>query len=622
MYLENTGNTRAEFTGEPILTYIETNDSISFTELTWRTGNGSYQAADTTMMKRGRMFSAYLNWEKYPRTKDTLENAYFDTVYTGIGGNIKRSNIVIVKVSNLPVVIDSLKVSTRTFKPNEKNWNFNVHDSILKLHLKMYARDLDGNTPEMTISGSNFPLEKYAGEPFHVSFPCPMGPFKDTILFNISDHAQGQEIRALFLERVYPNIPPVIDSININTKIFKLNNGYLTAVFESLDTLRFHVFCHDTYDSIKTVKWRVKFNKLQIDTVNNLNAAVICTTKVSKIAATRKMTIIDTLRIALTDLKMDSTVGYIIIGKGIANKMPVIKSIKMDTINVNDTNTAITTVFGAGNIRRKFTITVYDPDSNKIACSWNVKSGKLETDTGLSVFYNSPNQILKDTITISVSDNESVTKSIIVFAVNDLYPVMDSITINKNIFKKDSIRYSAYFREQIIITCWIRDLDKTDTAKFIWKVSDSTMINSRIENRIIIQIPAIQRTDTIHLTVVDGVYSKNYLLYTDNFQPEPVIDSLKIHEVLYKNMQKEIVDSAKFPDTIGINIYARDYQNDSISFGCESLIKNRITRMQPSEFRYILKDSIYIDTVSVTVQDTKNNKNVKKVILKIKDGKN
>jgi hypothetical protein len=137
LYLENTGNTRAEFTGEPILTYVETNDTISFTELTWRTGSGTYLAADTMMMKRGRKFSAYLSWERYPRSKDTLENAYFDTVYTGIGGNIKKSNMVIVKVSNLPVVIDSLKVSTRTFKPNEKIWNFNVHDSILKLHLKM-----------------------------------------------------------------------------------------------------------------------------------------------------------------------------------------------------------------------------------------------------------------------------------------------------------------------------------------------------------------------------------------------------------------------------------------------------------------------------------------------------
>jgi hypothetical protein len=622
LYLENTGNTRAEFTGEPILTYVETNDTISFTELTWRTGSGTYLAADTMMMKRGRKFSAYLSWERYPRSKDTLENAYFDTVYTGIGGNIKKSNMVIVKVSNLPVVIDSLKVSTRTFKPNEKIWNFNVHDSILKLHLKMYARDLDGKTPEMTISGSNFPLEKYAGEPFHVSFPCPAGPFKDTILFNISDHAQGQEIRALFIERFYQNVPPVIDSIDINSKSFKFINGYVTAVFEKLDTLRFSIFCHDTYDSVKTVKWKVKYNKLQIDTVNNRNAAVICTTTVSKTAATRKITIIDTVRIALTDLRMDSTIGYVIIAKGISNKIPVIKSIKLDSIIVNDTNTSVTTVSGPGNMKKKFSISVYDPDSNQLTCSWKTKFGKLDTDTGLTVFYTPPNQLQKDSITISVSDNESVIKSYIVFNVNDLYPVFDSLTINKTSYKKDSAAYIAYFKEQVVLTGWIRDLDKTDTARFTWKVSDSTMINSRIENRMIIQTTAIQRTDTIRLTVVDGSYTRTFLMYINNYQPEPVIDSLKIHEILYKNMQKDVIDSAKYPDTVGINIFAHDYQNDTISFECESLIKGRIVKVQPSVFKYILKDSVCVDTVSLTVQDTKFNKNVKKVILKIKDGKN
>lgn len=622
LYLENSGNTRADFTGEPILTYIETNDSVRFTELTWRTGSGIYMAADTTMMKKGRKFTTYLSWEKYPRTKDTSDNAYYDTVYVGIGGNIKKSNNVIVKVSNLPVVIDSLKVSTKTFKPAENIWGFNVHDSIHKLHLKMYVRDLDGKTPEMIISGNNYSLEKYAGEPFHVSYPCPSGPFKDTIIFNLFDHAQGQAVRALFVERSYPNIPPVIDSININSKSYKFTSGYVTVVFETLDTLKLRLFCHDSYDTIKSVKWGLKHNKLKVDSVSNLSAAVICTTAVSKSAATRKITYVDTVRVVLIDARMDSTIGYVVIGKGIANKPPVIKNVKVDSVIINDTNTAVTTISGSGNMSKKITISVYDPDSNKIVCSWKAKSGKLEADTGLSVMYTSPNQLMKDTITITVSDNELVTKSIVIFNVNDLNPVFDSITVNKNISKKDSVWYSAFFREQIIITCWIRDLDKTDTAKYIWKVSDTTMVISKIENRMIIKTSAVQRTDTVRLSVIDGLYSKNFMVYINNYQPEPVIDSLTLRDIVYKNMQKDIIDSATYPDTIGINIYAHDIQNDTISIGCESIIKGRVTRMLPSVFRYIAKDSSYIDTVSVTVQDTKNNKNVKKVILKIKDGKN
>jgi hypothetical protein len=622
LYLETQGNTGADFTGEPILAYVETNDTIRFTELTWRTGSGTYLAADTTMLKRGRKFITYLNWEKYPQIKDTSENAYYDTVYVGIGGNIKRSNNVIVKVSNLPVVIDSLKVSTRTFKPSEKIWKFDVPDSIIKLHLKLYTRDLDGKIPEMVIFGYNYPLEKYAGEPFHVSYGCPAGPLNDTLIFAISDHAQGQAVRTLFLERVYKNFPPVIDSVNINSKIYKFTDGYVTTVFERLDTLKFRLYYHDTYDSIKTVEWGLKYNKLKVDTLSNFNVAVICTTAVSKIAASRKITYVDTVKVVLTDMRMDSTIGYIVIGKGIANKPPIIKSIKMDSIVVNDTNTSVTIVSGSGNIRKKFTISVYDPDSTKITCNWKAKSGKLEIDTGLSVIYISPNQILKDTLTISASDNELVTKAFIVFNVNDLYPVFDSVTINKNVYKKDSISYPAYFKEQIIITCWIRDLDKADTTKFAWDVSDSTMINSRIGNRIIVQTTATQRKDTVRLLIEDGLYSKKYQFYINNYQPEPVIDSIKIREIVYKNMQREIVDSAKYPDTVGINIFTHDFQNDSISVSCESLIKGRITRSLASEYRYFVQDSTCVDTVSITVLDTKNNKNGKKVVLKIKGGKN
>ncbi len=622
LYLENSGNTTANFTGDPILTFVETNDTVSFTDLTWRTGSGIFLAADSTMLKKGKKFTTYLSWEKFPRIKDTSDNAFYDTVFVGMGGNIKKSNSVIVKVSNLPVVIDSLKVSTRTFRPTETTWKFNAHDSILTLHLKMYARDLDGKTPEMIISGNNFPLEKYAGDPFHVSYPCPAGPFKDTIIFSIFDHAQGQVVKALFLERTYPNIPPVIDSININSKIYKFNNGYVNVIYEKLDTLKFRLFCHDTYDSIKTVKWNLKRNLLKIDTINNLNAVVICTTAVSKSAATRIINYVDTVRFVLTDTRMDSTIGYIVIGKGIVNKPPVIKSVKIDSVIVNDTNTAVTSLSGAGNLSKKITVSVYDPDSNKLICSWKAKAGKLETDTGLSVVYTTPNQLLKDTITISVSDNELVTKSIIVFNVADLFPVFDSITVNNVISKKDTAMYSAFFKEQIIITCWIRDLDKADTAKFTWKVLDSTMISSSIANRIVIKTSSIQRTDTVRLSVVDGVYSKDYMIYIKNYQPEPVLDSITLRNIVYKNMQKDIVDSATYPDTVGINIFAIDPQNDSISIACESFVKAKITKTQPSMFKYIARDTTCVDTVSVTVQDTKNNKNVKKVILKIKDGKN
>jgi hypothetical protein len=124
-----------------------------------------------------------------------------------------------------------MKAGTRTFKPSETIWKMSVHDSIHKLNIRIYARDFDNKTPDMVISGSNY-VRKNIRENRFVSLCHSAGQFKDTLIFTLFDRAQGQDVKELFLERVYPNTPPVIDSVRINTGIFRFAGGKTSAAFE------------------------------------------------------------------------------------------------------------------------------------------------------------------------------------------------------------------------------------------------------------------------------------------------------------------------------------------------------------------------------------------------------
>jgi hypothetical protein len=621
--LEYAGNVTAEFTGEPILAIIETADSVLFSSLTWKTGNGLYSADDTTYLKSRRRFNAYLSWNTYPRHKDTADNGYYDTIYIGLGGNIKRSNPVIVKVSNLPVVIDSMKAGTRTFKPSETIWKMSVHDSIHKLNIRIYARDFDNKTPDMVISGSNYVLEKYQGEPFRVGYVTPAGQFKDTLIFTLFDRAQGQDVKELFLERVYPNTPPVIDSVRIYTGIFRFAGGKPRAAFEEIDTLRLRLYYHDNNDTVSSITWSLKKNALVKDDGSKASISLVCTTSNCKKIATRNLITIDTVRVVLHDSKGDSAVGYIYIGKRILNKPPVIMKVVADSSTVNDTNTAVTFLNGRGYEKKILTLEVYDPDSTRLSCIWNVKKGKLNIDSGTTVVYSAPSFITRDTITVTLSDNELTAKSLIIVNVHDIFPVIDSMRINSKNYKNllDTAWYEAFYDEQIIVTTWIRDLDNADTMKYSWKIKDSSRVTTKVDNRLVLRTHFTRSIDTLSLSIVDGAVSKEFKVLLNVNSPEPVIDSILIDSTAFKNSEKDIVYTAAYPDTLTVSVFARDFQGDPITIGCESLLKNRVSKISATMNNYVTVDSSYTDTVTISVHDTKNY-TIRKIYLNVKGSGN
>jgi hypothetical protein len=250
--------------------------------------------------------------------------------------------------------------------------------------------------------------------------------------------------------------------------------------------------------------------------------------------------------------------------------------------------------------------------------------GRLDNDTGSSVTYITPNQITKDTLTVTAADEDYVTKSIIVFNVNDIYPAVDSLIVNKKVFKNldDTIWYNASYNENVTILSWVRDFDKNDSLKYTWIVRDPAMVITMVDAKLVLNMPQNKLIDTVLLTIVDGVFAKNLKVFLNVNQPEPVIDSIKLRTIVYSNLNNTVMDSAVFPDTIGINIYAHDLQIDTVTVGCDAILKSRITKISPVLFRYLTFDSTYTDTLTISAKDTKNNINRKKIVLNVKENSN
>jgi hypothetical protein len=195
--------------------------------------------------------------------------------------------------------------------------------------------------------------------------------------------------------------------------------------------------------------------------------------------------------------------------------------------------------------------------------------------------------------------------------------------INSKNYKNllDTAWYEAFYDEQIIVTTWIRDLDNADTMKYSWKIKDSSRVTTKVDNRLVLRTHFTRSIDTLSLSIVDGAVSKEFKVHLNVNSPEPVIDSILIDSTAFKNSEKDIVYTAAYPDTLTVSVFARDLQGDPITIGCESLLKNRVSKISATMNNYVTVDSSYTDTVTISVHDTKNY-TIRKIYLNVKGSGN
>ncbi len=334
--LEKVERDSAVFSGKPILAIVETNDSTIFSDFAWHTGMGKLIIPQGMVHKYAKRFEIELYWVNYPSRKDIQTNSYFDTVYITIGGGLRESNKVRVKVTNLPVIIDSILIGDKVFNGSDKNIRYQIKDDKTELSIQFFARDLDGKNPDLTFSGNKGKVMQSNVNPMLMTYNMPSGEIVDTIHFLIFDHQGSSEYRDVCIGVYSYNFSPVVDSIVLGDTTLK-SNGQYRCYSSFPDTLEVKVYAHDPEGDNLSYFWSSTIdNKINVDGSADDQIYYICTKGVCQEIVKDTALLIDTLKLVVKDTNNDSSVVNIELFKGsINNKNQSRDTLSNDSIIVN-----------------------------------------------------------------------------------------------------------------------------------------------------------------------------------------------------------------------------------------------------------------------------------------------
>lgn len=318
--LEKEDRDSAVFSGKPIPAIVETEDSTIFSDFAWHTGMGKLIIPQGMVNRFAKRFEVELYWINYPSRKDIQTNSYFDTIFITIGGGLKESNKVIVKVTNLPVIIDSIMIGERVFKGNETDIRYPVKGTGTEIPVQFFARDLDGKNPDLAFSGNNGKIIQSGVNPMQMTY-VPLGIMNDTgiindtIHFMVFDHQGSSEYCDIRIRCYSVSLPPVVDSIVLGDTTLKGANHYRIG-FPFIDTIRIKAYAHDPEGDDLYFGWSENIGYwIKNDLLVN-QVTYICTTGICKENIDSNAIFIDTLKLVVKDYLNDSSVVNIELFKG------------------------------------------------------------------------------------------------------------------------------------------------------------------------------------------------------------------------------------------------------------------------------------------------------------------
>lgn len=412
--LEKVERDSAVYSGKPIHTIVETADSTYFSDFAWHTGMGKLIIPEGMVNRYAKRFEVDLYWKNYPSRKDIQSNSYFDTVFITIGGRLKESNKVSVRVTNLPVIIDSILIGDSVFNGVENFLRYQIRSKNADIPLQFYARDLDGKMPDLTFSGNTGRIQLSNTNNLLMTYTLPSGYFNDTIHFLIFDHQGSSEYRDINLKRYAANLPPVVDSIVFEDTTLKGANLYQVG-FPSFDTLRIKAYAHDPEGTDISCTWKAYVsNRIRNDVLLSNQISYVCTTGLCKNVHTDTTILIDTLKLVVRDNHNDSTVVKIELVKGAINYPPVINAIYIEDSIFTNTDSIIRFPIEYSS---KYNIRVIkaDPESDTLNVKWTgVPLSQLSQISDTSAVFSSTEAQITDTLVISVSDKKTVVEGKVV----------------------------------------------------------------------------------------------------------------------------------------------------------------------------------------------------------------
>ncbi|MBN1759572.1 MAG: hypothetical protein JW863_14695 [Chitinispirillaceae bacterium] len=621
--LEETGRSVAEFSGAPIPATVMLDRDTLFNVLTWHTGAGYPLYSDTVLNTKARKFTVELYWTTYPRYKDTTDNIYYDTVWVSIGGGLKKSNKVRIKVTNLPIVVDSARFDTIAFLGQDTVWQCSLPQMVQPSYpFTIFARDLDNKQPMIQVLGNKGTITHDGTNPLEMEYLLPEGDFCDTIDFIIFDQQRGQAFRTLVVNHTTPNRRPVIDSVQVRSTMLNASsmvNGVYRVAFFSFDTLKLRVFAHDTLGSVKGYEWSALSNSIEIDSTAGYRATYVCGDADCTDTLRDSSVSVDVITVKVYDNRGDSAVRKIELLKGEINQPPKIGSLLIgdDEVSFTDTSAKVTVAGGKSYL---VAVECSDPENDEVSVTWTGSpTSRFSGKTDSTILYTAPSTIGTDTLRIKVSDGETAIVRRLLFAVTDILPRFDSLTVADTVFTGIDSVFSLEVVPGDTLLCigYATDPDTGDAMSYGWSSEGDGSYYVRIENRARYILPDPLVKDTIILTIQDGEAQLVRRVICAPANRAPVIDSITGDDLRLTGNAAFLNDTAAPADTVVFAAFGHDPEEASLSWLWNASDTTLLGSRTASFINYYCRNSNYIDTVSVTLEDEKGAVAVRKIILTV-----
>lgn len=616
--LEQPGRRTAEFSGEPIVAIAEMEMDTPFTALAWSTGQAQLEVTDSVYRKSSKLYTVNLVWKRYPLYKDTTDNSFWDTIRISIGGGLKKSNMVMVKVTNLPVLFDSIRIGTMLLLGHDSIWRYTIPDTVKEQKIVVFPRDLDGKIPELLITGNKGACVRKDPASFSLVYQPLQKSYIDTIHLKAYDQQGGQAFKTLILSRAVANSKPSIDSLLVQKNMLR---GTWHVGFVSFDTLNLVLYAHAGVGTISKVVWGPSTsNKIIVDSTNKFKARYICNTKACKDSTFDTLLSVEVLNVKVFDDRGDSALIRLDLFKGVLNQAPEIEKLLVGGLPVSLSD-SVSRANITGGTKQIISLKATDPEKKKCTVSWSVTpASSLDQKTDSSARYTAPFTLTTDTIVLTVSDGVMVTKRLLLLTVNDLSPRFDSLVVGDTVFKgNDTVFFMpAVPRDTLLLIAAVRDLDTADTMKISWSSQFSSRIIAQLKDRARYVLPDSALNDTIVMVVQDGAAQIVRRLVLAPGNSAPVLDSITGNGKSFRGAVVLFRDTISGGDTIPYTASAHDPDLDKLTFRWSASDSLRISGAATRVVSYQALDTTYYDTLTCRVGDARGASVFKKIIILIK----
>jgi hypothetical protein len=625
-------HTEATFSGEPITAFLTFRDSVP-DDIAWHIGLG--QKLVLPYVKKDKELQAKLFWLAMPTHKDSATGKFYDSVYVSTGGEQYRSNSVRIFVTNLAPVIDSVKISSTTYKIDDTlRYSIKISDSLPTFLVRVFSHDLNKNVLSCSWSGAGTRLIPAIGT-LNATYTIPMFNCFDTIGAEVYDGQGGEDTRVMIITtKKNANRAPVIDSISAKDTLFTENADIYYYSSAKLDSVKFKVSAHDSdLGDALFYQWTNK-NLKQVVLRSAGTAATLvwaCTSTTCR-DTSKTLKAIDTVSVTVFDNDSARATKTIVIIKGAlgTNKPPV-----FDSLMVNDTlfkgTWSIATRKATVRDTIVFRMFAHDPDSlDTIHFSVTAHDTlRIRKQGDTAAVYGCRDSVYRDTILFHLFDvHMGFVDKRVVIDVSNRYPIIDSVRMGDTTAKAaDSACVKvASVKDSVVMTVFAHDPDKGDTIAAIrWLSAGASTDTSRFKKIIGTQATYVCKDsifkDTCFIQVFDkekaGTRKKVVVNVANRY---PVIDSVRFGDTLFNTPDSASIRAFSARDTVSLRLFAHDPDaGDSITVRWRvadtSKDTLRLKNVSDTSCRYACKDTLYKDTCIVSVSDKRKKTAVKKLIV-------